>query len=111
MPDGAGFCGACDGIANTLVLIRAKRGIIFGGFAVPNGESSGGHKKDTTKLSSLFILKNHHGDKPTRFPLRDGSHAIHCYANYPARTLEAASTSSYANPGTSYIDVLHRRGG
>jgi hypothetical protein len=65
--DVEGFHRACDGKANTLVIVRSKEGNIFGGFAVPAWDTSTwGYKKDATQLSFIFVLKTH---SPT--PRRD----------------------------------------
>jgi hypothetical protein len=84
--DVGGFHRACDGKANTLVIVRSKEGNIFGGFAVPAwGSSSPGDaywKSDPTKLTFIFVLKNTFGDPPTRFPKKDNGHAIFCWGDY-----------------------------
>jgi hypothetical protein len=114
--DVAGFHGACDGHANTLVVVRTKEGNIFGGFAVPAWGSSTGYVKDETKLSFLFVLKDTFGDAPTRFKLSAGKRAVCCDSRKGPTfgwghdlTLWDGSRS-YASPGFSYVDALGRRG-
>jgi hypothetical protein len=77
--DVKGFHRACDGKANTLVVVRSKEGNIFGGFAVPAWDSStDGWKDDPTQLSFIFVLKNTFSDPPTRFPMKSTKSAISC---------------------------------
>jgi hypothetical protein len=81
--DVKGFHHACDGKANTLVIVRSKEGNIFGGFAVPAWDSStNGWKDDPTQLSFIFVLKNTFGDPPTRFPMKSTKYAILCKAGF-----------------------------
>jgi hypothetical protein len=68
-----GFHRACDGKANTLVIIQSKEGNIFGGFACPAWDRSRVWKDDWKRSTFLFVLKNTFGDPPTRFPKR-GAH-------------------------------------
>jgi hypothetical protein len=80
--DVEGFHRACDGRANTLVIVQSKEGNIFGGFAVPAWDSSSerGYKwvDDPTGLTFIFVLKNTFRDPPTRFPKNGPTGAIYC---------------------------------
>jgi hypothetical protein len=114
--DVEGFHRACDGKANTLVIVRSKEGNIFGGFAVPAWDSSSREKEDPTHLSFIFVLKNTFGDPPTRFPLNDGKCAIWCVATF-GPTLggggdialwDGDCAESYVWLGDSYVDKLGR---
>jgi hypothetical protein len=116
--DVAGFHRACDGKANTLVLVGGKDGNIFGGFAVPVWDSStNDYKADATKLSFIFVLKNSFGDRPTRFPLQHEAAAIYSRASHGPTfgigqdfTLWNASCGrTYAYTPGSYVDVLTRK--
>jgi hypothetical protein len=118
--DVKGFHDACDGVANTLVLARTTNGNVFGGFSVQAWDRSQIYKDDPTKLSFIFVLKNSFGDPPTRYPIKDGSKSIYCGdSNAPTfgygwdLTLqynEGGHPYAYANPGTSYVDALGRKG-
>jgi hypothetical protein len=79
--DVKGFHRACDGKANTLVIVRSEEGNIFGGFAVPAWGSVSECKPDPTQLTFIFVLKNTFGDPPTRFPKKDDGRAIFCDAD------------------------------
>jgi hypothetical protein len=86
--NGEEFHRRCDGHKNTLTLIMAKDGNIFGGFTPTSWESrvwnkQGGandncRKADESLKSFLFTLKNTRGISPRRFPLEDPTHAIRC---------------------------------
>ena len=79
--DVKGFHDACDGVANTLVIVKSNEGNVFGGFSVPAWDStSGDFKADPTGLSFLFVLNNSFGVPPTRFRLHDKTKAILCSA-------------------------------
>jgi hypothetical protein len=73
------FHQRCDGRNRTLVLIKTKKGNIFGGYTPLAWASAGSYKKDESMETFLFTLKNPHGLDPIRFRLKgDGSHAICC---------------------------------
>jgi hypothetical protein len=111
--DVEGFHCACDGKANTLMIVRSKEGNLFGGFAVPAWDSStDGWKDDPTQLSFIFVLKNTFGDPPTRFPVKSTEHAICCIAAFGPSFGEGCDFSVWdgdcgeacANLGHSYVD-------
>jgi hypothetical protein len=110
--DFAGFHRACDGRANTLVIVRTREGSIFGGFAVPawNSSEGGTWKDDPTELSFIFVLKNTFGDPPTRFPKKGPARAIWCRSDY-APTFGGDSGGEirlWNGPGLPYVNL---RGG
>jgi hypothetical protein len=118
--DVEGFHSACDGKANTLVIVRSKEGNILGGFAVPAWDSStdwgDGWIVDGTGLSFIFVLKNTFGDPPTRFPVKNTKSAMLCRAicgpSFGAGcdfTLwDGDYEETYAHLGCSYVDKLGR---
>jgi hypothetical protein len=117
--DTNGFHRACDGKANTLVLIQSKEGNIFGGFAVPAWETprGGEGKADPTELSFLFVLKNTFGDRPTRFPMRVGQEwATYHFARYGAHfsggpylnEIRISQDSIVEITDRGYVDALGR---
>jgi hypothetical protein len=82
---GHDFHRCCDGIANTLTLIKDTDGNIFGGFTPVAWESrdrdlTGANcfKPDPSRQSFIFTLKNPRNFPPRRFPLKDEKNAIYC---------------------------------
>jgi hypothetical protein len=114
--DVKGFHSACDGVANTLVIVKSKDGNIFGGFSVTAWDSSSGKLADPTGLSFVFVLKNTFGDSPTRFPLKGkGRPAIFCRGDcgplfYGTICVWGPSASwAQVDPSElSFVDVLGR---
>jgi hypothetical protein len=116
--DAKGFHRACDGKANTLVIVRSKEGNIFGGFAVPAWASGPEHRSswivDATQLSFIFVLKNTFGDPPTRFPMKSTEDAICCRTTYGPSFGEGCDftlwngTDTHAFLRESYVDKLGR---
>jgi hypothetical protein len=118
--DVKGFHRACDGKANTLVVVRTKEGNIFGGFAVPawasGPDSYSSWIVDATQLSFIFVLKNTFSDPPTRFPVKSGSNAILCRASCgpsfgggcDVTLWDDDYEETYAHLGCFYVDKLGR---
>jgi hypothetical protein len=113
--DASGFHRACDGVANTLVVVKSTEGNVFGGFSVAAWDSSRGFKADPTGLSFVFVLKNSFGDKPTRFRLNNKDKAISCSPlfgpSFGSTFCVWDSLHSYVqfNPKySSYVDALGR---
>jgi hypothetical protein len=106
------FHQRCDGRSRTLVLIKTKKGNIFGGDTPLEWNSTSGYTKDESMGTFLFTLKNPHGLDPIRFGLKaGGSNAIDCYSNrlafggnHDIAVFDNCSTNTnnYANIGTSF---------
>jgi hypothetical protein len=75
------FHAKCDGIANTLVIIKSSTGNIFGGFTKAKWDQLNQYKTD--KDAFIFSLVNRE-NKPVRFNIAPGreSYAIFCTAHY-----------------------------
>jgi hypothetical protein len=77
------FHRRCDGRSRTLVLIKTKKGNIFGGYTPLELDSTSGSKKDESLQTFLFTLKNPRGLDPIRFDLKSGGvNAIYCTSSY-----------------------------
>jgi hypothetical protein len=70
------FHGKCDGIDNTLTIIRTKSGKIFGGFTEKKWSSEKGYVNDPKAF--IFSLINITGETYKAFCLRNGKRAIAC---------------------------------
>jgi hypothetical protein len=91
------FHDRCDGHANTLTLIQAEGGAVFGGFTPLEWESrvrdrklqadNNTRKGDPTGQSFVFTLENQQGVPPTKFALRPSrrENAIFCDAKFGPR--------------------------
>ena len=74
------FHSHCDGIANTLTIIKAKSGNIFGGFTEQKWHSRGAFVTDPNAF--LFSLVNEE-EKPFKvFCSNEGKQAICCCSEY-----------------------------
>jgi hypothetical protein len=85
--DSASFHCQCDGWPNTLILIKTKKGSIFGGYSVLPWASPPEPQRcafDDTGKSFLFSLKNPSGTDPLIFPLQceREKRAIYRYARF-----------------------------
>jgi hypothetical protein len=106
------FHQRCDGRSRTIVLIKTKKGNIFGGYTPLEWNSTGGFKKDESMGTFLFTLKNPHGLDPIRFGLKaGGSNAIYCNSDrlafgsaHDIRVYDNCSTNTnnYTNFGYSF---------
>jgi hypothetical protein len=72
----AAFHAKCDGRANTVTLIVATNGSVFGGFTPVPWDSAGlgpdytWYRMDSSKRSFIFTLKNPRAIAPRRFSLK-----------------------------------------
>ena len=74
------FHSHCDGISNTLTVIKAKGGNIFGGFTEQEWHSRGGWVTDPEAF--IFSLVNKE-EKPFKIPCSNGGQkAIGCNSKY-----------------------------
>jgi uncharacterized coiled-coil protein SlyX len=80
------FHERCNRRANTLTIIQATDGCVFGGFTpVPwEGPQTAKYKADDSGKSFLFTMKNPHEIPPSIFPLKRDhrKRAIECSENY-----------------------------
>jgi hypothetical protein len=67
------FQGACNGRANTVTLVKTKKGFVFGGFTPVEWNSSGIYTADPSSASFLFSVT---GSGGRRFRIRDAAQAI-----------------------------------
>jgi hypothetical protein len=79
---GSDFHRKCDSKPNTLTIIKADTGNVFGGFTQKEWNGPNGHFKSDDK-AFLFILINKK-DKPRRLDIAKGkeNEAIRCNANF-----------------------------
>lgn len=75
---GEAFHRECDDRGATVTIITSLEGYMFGGYAAMAWSSENAYKTDEEKQCFLFSLKNPHFDKPTRFNILDGTHAMLC---------------------------------
>ncbi len=73
------FHSNCDGIENTLTIIKTTNEEIFGGFVEKAWDSESGYLEDPNAY--IFSLVNK-GDKPFKAVANDGTHAIYCGSDY-----------------------------
>ena len=74
------FHRKCDGIGNTLTVIKARSGNIFGGFTEQAWHSRG--EDVTDPKAFLFSLVNKE-EKPLKVMCsNEGEHAIYCYSEF-----------------------------
>jgi hypothetical protein len=108
------FHTKCDGRVNTITLIETTKGYIFGGFAKIAWDSSNSYKRDDSRESFLFTIRNPHNLSAQKFALSDPSYAIYCYSScgpsfgatndiYVADSSNA-NTNSYSNLGVRYVN-------
>jgi len=76
----ADFHSRCDGIANTLTVVKATSGNIFGGFAEKEWHSKGKWIADPTAF--IFSLINKKEDPFKVIVSNEGKYAIYGSANY-----------------------------
>lgn len=70
------FHDKCDGISNTLTVIKTTKGYIFGGFTTKTWQSNGGYVTDPNAFLFSLINKD---SKPFKVLCSDGGkHAINC---------------------------------
>jgi hypothetical protein len=72
------FHRCCDGHANTLTVIFDRDGNIFGGFTPVEWSSKKENKRDPSKKSFIFTLKNPANVPPRTFAPNDSGWAISC---------------------------------
>ena len=72
---GENFHSKCDGIANTLTVIKSEHGNIFGGFTEKAWNSSGGFVADPKAF--IFSLVNKE-NKPFKAVCTNSEYAIYC---------------------------------
>ena len=113
--DSKTFHNKCDNQGPTIILCKNEKDNIFGGYASISWTSDNGNYH-AANGSFLFTLTNIHGTAPTKYPNTQnydcavyhnsdrfafgGNHDLYICSNY------LNSTSSYANLGYSYPDVL-----
>jgi hypothetical protein len=108
------FHAKCDNQSNTLTLIEATNGFIFGGFTPVSWDSSNQYKADNTKKSFLFTLNNPRNSEARKFLVSNTSNAIHCYSsgcplfgyNHDISVYGSCDTptSQYTSLGHSYVN-------
>ncbi len=76
---GENFHSKCDGIANTLTIIKSTNGNIFGGFTENAWKSTGGYYND--QKAFIFSLVNKE-NKPFKVMCSIGGYAINCNSTY-----------------------------
>jgi uncharacterized coiled-coil protein SlyX len=114
------FHRRCDGRGNTVTIIEAIGGFIFGGFTPIAWDSGGGYRADPGLRSFLFTLKNPWGVVARKFSLSDSQYAIFCCASYGptfggGHALHVANnsdgnTGSYTSLGYAYVNDTGREG-
>jgi hypothetical protein len=73
------FHSHCDGHSNTITFILDIGGFIFGGFTpLPWANTIDSYKKDESKRSFVFTLKNPSGTEAMKFSLSQSGYAICC---------------------------------
>ena len=73
------FHSKCDGIANTLTIIKSTTGNIFGGFTEKAWDSSGKYYRDPKAF--IFSLVNKE-NKPVKVMCTNGADAIYCQSYF-----------------------------
>ena len=71
------FHKKCDGVGDTLVLVKSKNGHSFGGFAHPPWSLNGGNIRDDSEKSFLLTCRN-----KTKHLLTRPQYAIYCNPSY-----------------------------
>jgi hypothetical protein len=102
------FHAKCDGIANTLTVIKSKNGNIFGGFTEKEWHSRGENVTDPSAF--IFSLVNKDENPFKVVCSNSGQYAIYCSANkgpvfgVDIVILSASNTSqkSYSQIGYAY---------
>ena len=74
------FHSHCDGIANTLTVIKAKSGNVFGGFTEQEWHSRGDYVTDPKAF--LFSLINKEVKPFKVMCSNEGENAIYCWSDY-----------------------------
>ena len=74
------FHSHCDGIPNTLTVIKAKSGNIFGGFTEQEWHSRGGFVTDPNAF--IFSLVNKEENPFKVLCSNEGEYAIHCDSDH-----------------------------
>ena len=73
------FHNKCDGIANTLTVIKSEHGNIFGGFTEKAWNSY--YKNSLDPKAFIFSLVNKE-NKPFKIMCTNGADAIYCHSSY-----------------------------
>jgi hypothetical protein len=109
------FHSRCDNKGETLVLIRTRKGNIFGGWTPLNREGclgTTGYEK-TDKETFIFTLKNPHDIPPTRY-LKDPNHGRSIYDSpTDGPTFGSGSDIRIQEPFNAYDEAYdkHPQGG
>jgi hypothetical protein len=102
------FHRRCDCRSGTLVLIKTKKGNIFGGYTPLEWDSTtNDYKHDESMQTFLFTLKNPHNLDPIRFGLKPGGqYAIYCKSDRLAFGGHAICVLDNCNTNTSCYTVI-----
>lgn len=71
------FHEKCDGVGNTLTIVRTEYGKTIFAYAAPNWSSDNVYVKDPSKNSCIILL-----DIKKKIPLIEQSKSIFCHAEY-----------------------------
>ena len=105
------FHAKCDGIKNTITIVKSANSCIFGGFTANTWDSSGQSKLDSSAFVFSFVNKD---NKPVKmmFDPSSGSYSIQCYSTFGPtfggghdfHVADRANTNStsYSNLGHTY---------
>jgi hypothetical protein len=73
------FHSKCDGLANTLTIIKTNQSYIFGGFTAKPWSIANSHVYDQNAFIFSLVNKN---KKPIKFKCSNPNYAIYCANNY-----------------------------
>jgi hypothetical protein len=104
------FHSKCDGIANTLTVIKSEQGNIFGGFTEKAWDSAGRYVTDPKAF--IFSLVNKE-NKPFKAVCTNSEYAIHCdpscgpsfggvFGDITIMSSSNSNRNSYSNFGCDY---------
>jgi hypothetical protein len=71
-----------DGHSHTVTIVATTKGFIFGGYMACEWDSDGCWKRDESKTSFLFTLRNPHNLSPRIFSLNDVRYSMLCNQSY-----------------------------
>ena len=102
------FHTKCDGIPNTLTIIKSIQGYVFGGYTTASWDQSSTYKNDKNSFIFSFINPS---KKPSKMTCTNFPNSIYCHTSYGPTfgghdiyiaTNSNVNTTSYSNLGHSY---------
>jgi len=101
------FHAKCDGIPNTLTIIKSTLGYVFGGFSPLSWDQSGAFKNDKNAFIFSFLNAS---NKPCKINCTNPTNSIYCHSSYGptfggGHDIYIANNSNQNS--TSYSNLCH----